>query len=151
MSVPLLALQKTVAHSYMQLVNYLPFEEQIQLRPTAPSTGKVPLRRLARLVAAKVRSCLKVCIVPIWIVCRSLMPFEQKAEEQNSAIADWKSPRWIFGSSAGCIRVSDIILLGVVFVSPGKITPLLQVRSDYGEWYPITLMCTILSRAVFAA
>ena len=145
------ALLKTVAHLHMQLLNYLPFEEQIQLRSTAHSAGKVPLRRLARLVAAKVRSCLKVCIVPIWMTCRSLMPFEQKAEEQNAAIADWKFPRWIFGSSAGCIRVSDVILLGVVFVSPGKITPLLQVRSDYGEWYPITSVCIILSRAVFAS
>ena len=83
MSVPLPALHRTVAHSYMQLLNYLPFEEQIQLRSTAHSAGKVPLRRLARLVAAKARSCLKVCIVPMWRACRSLMPFEQKAEEQN--------------------------------------------------------------------
>ena len=146
-----MALLRINAHPHMQFLNYLPYEGQIQLRPTATPDGRVPMRRLARLVAAKVRSCLQVCIVVIWISCQSLIPFEQKAEEQNMAITEWKFPRWIFGPSTGCISLADVILLGVVFVSPGKITPLIQVRSDFGEWYPITLVCTILSRVVFAA
>ncbi|KZV65101.1 hypothetical protein PENSPDRAFT_756765 [Peniophora sp. CONT] len=94
----------------LNLLNYLPYETQIQLRSSA--IGNISVRRLARLVASKVICCLK------------------RAEEQNATMRHWEAPRWVFGSSSGLINAADVVLLGVVFVLPGKITPLLQVRED---------------------
>ena len=45
----------------------------------------------------------------------------------------WENVRWRFGTGRGYISIADVHLLGIVFVSPGKITPLLEVRSDFRE------------------
>ncbi|VDB99109.1 unnamed protein product [Peniophora sp. CBMAI 1063] len=92
----------------VNLLNYAPYERQIQLRCRPNET--VPARRLARLVAAKVRDCI------------------EKASQENVAIVNWENPNWKFGTGVDCYRVEHVLLLGVVFVSPGKVTPLLQVR-----------------------
>lgn len=39
--------------------------------------------------------------------------------------------RWRFGTGEGLIGVDDIILLGFVHISQGKITPLLSLRPDF--------------------
>ncbi|VDB98846.1 unnamed protein product [Peniophora sp. CBMAI 1063] len=103
------------AHSLkvvLHLVNYELDERQIQLR-TSPLAPNISIRRLARLIASKVRCFLK------------------KAERDNATLARWEDPRWKIGSGVGCIGAEDVMLLGIVFVSPGKVTPLLRVRDDY--------------------
>ncbi|VDC02996.1 unnamed protein product [Peniophora sp. CBMAI 1063] len=96
----------------LNLLNYKPYERQI--RPRLPSmAGNVTVRRLACLVAMKVRHCLRI------------------AAKENAKISHWESLRWRFGTGPGYINVVDVRLLGVVFVSTGKITPLLEVRSDF--------------------
>ncbi|VDB99982.1 unnamed protein product [Peniophora sp. CBMAI 1063] len=94
----------------LRLLNYSLVERQIQLR--SPN-AKVSARRLARLVAAKVRSCI------------------EHAERENATISHWNDPRWKSGTTGECIKAGDVILIGLIFVSPGKVTPLLSLRSDY--------------------
>ncbi|KZV66146.1 hypothetical protein PENSPDRAFT_655153, partial [Peniophora sp. CONT] len=52
---------------------------------------------------------------------------------------EWVYRRWRIGSQDGYISAKDVILLGVVFVSPGRVMPLLQVRTDFGEYFPSVL------------
>ncbi|VDC05489.1 unnamed protein product [Peniophora sp. CBMAI 1063] len=106
---------RITAHSLkviLHLLNYTPNEKQIQLR-TAAGSPNVSSRRLARLVAAKVSH------------------FVREAERENPTITQWADPRWRMGSGPGYIGSGDIVLLGIVFVSQGKITPLLRVRGDF--------------------
>ncbi|KZV66958.1 hypothetical protein PENSPDRAFT_688556 [Peniophora sp. CONT] len=106
---------RITAHSLkviLHLLNYPSMERQIQLR-TATAEPHVYSRRLARLVAHKV------------------FQFIRDAERENANIVHWMHPRWKMGSGAGYIGIGDIELLGVVFVSQGKVTPLLRVRSDF--------------------
>ncbi|KZV65437.1 hypothetical protein PENSPDRAFT_689845 [Peniophora sp. CONT] len=95
----------------LSLHNYPTDERQIQLRCRANAT--VSARHLARLVATKVRN------------------FIEKADQENATMVQWKAPRWKFGAGVDCIKINDVIRLGVVFVSPEKVTPLLKLRSDY--------------------
>ena len=39
--------------------------------------------------------------------------------------------RWKIGTHPGEIKPEDVVLLGVVFVSPGAIMPVLKLRSDF--------------------
>lgn len=73
------------------------------------------------------------------------------AQEQNKTMAHWVAPRWKFGSGPGYITAADVQLLGVVFVSPGKITPLLQVRSDFCEYFSAALLGLLLRISVFGS
>ncbi|VDB98589.1 unnamed protein product [Peniophora sp. CBMAI 1063] len=98
---------------FLHLINYSPIERQIQLRTSSTSPQSISVQRLARLVASK------VCC------------FWRTAEAENNTITDWNDPRWMVGPGAGRMNVGDIILLGIAFVSPGKVTPLLQVRPDF--------------------
>ncbi|VDC00454.1 unnamed protein product [Peniophora sp. CBMAI 1063] len=105
---------RVTAHSLkvlLHLINYPSYEKQIQLRNTAASP--VSSRRLARLIASKVSYIVK------------------EAARENASIVHWTNPRWKMGSGAGRISVADIELMGIVFVSRGKVTPLLRVRSDF--------------------
>ena len=51
----------------------------------------------------------------------------------NLGRTDWQDRRYRIGVGAGCISVRDVILLGFIFVSPGRRMPLLQLRPDFGE------------------
>ena len=42
--------------------------------------------------------------------------------------------QWVFGEGTGLIGINDIVLLGFVHVSQGKITPLLGLREDFREF-----------------
>lgn len=56
---------------------------------------------------------------------------------------------------AGHIGTRDVILLGIVYVSPGRVMPLLQVRPDFGEYESTSTedgeLIIIRPRQVFAA
>ncbi|VDC00456.1 unnamed protein product [Peniophora sp. CBMAI 1063] len=96
----------------LQFLDYSLNEKQIQLRPTAARPA-ASSRHLARLVASKVSYLIK------------------DAAAENAGIMQWANRRWRVGSGAGYIGVGDVELLGIVFVSQGKVTPLLRVRSDF--------------------
>ncbi|VDB99983.1 unnamed protein product [Peniophora sp. CBMAI 1063] len=100
----------------INLPNYTTYERQIQLR--CPANGTVSAQRLARIVAAKVRECVN------------------NASQQDTTMTE---QGWRFGAGVGCLQAEDIILLGIVFVSPGKVTPLLKARSDYDPFAPFHL------------
>ncbi|KZV67021.1 hypothetical protein PENSPDRAFT_667332 [Peniophora sp. CONT] len=44
---------------------------------------------------------------------------------------DWQDSRYKIGTRPGYIGVQDVLLLGIVFVSPGRVMPLLQLRPEY--------------------
>ena len=115
----------------MELLNYSLYEGQIQLRSS--TAGNVSERRLARLIGSKVRNCIEVCFAPRFSAQWILNSERKTAQKQNAMMLRWQDRRWRFGSGPGYIGVGDIQLLGVVFVSPGKVTPLLRVRTDFGE------------------
>lgn len=69
---------------------------------------------------------------------------EQKAGQENATIVHWENPHWKFGTAADCIQVGDVILLGIIFVSPGKVTPLLRLRSHYMPPVPFSLNYNLL-------
>ncbi|KZV66136.1 hypothetical protein PENSPDRAFT_689250 [Peniophora sp. CONT] len=95
-------------------INYEPVEKQIQLR-TKPNQGKgsVSLQRLAFLIAGAVRNAMSTC------------------EMQDPDRINWVNKRWRIGVRPGYISVRDVILLGIVFVTPGRVMPLLQLRPEF--------------------
>ncbi|KZV61071.1 hypothetical protein PENSPDRAFT_759655 [Peniophora sp. CONT] len=94
----------------IDFVDYPAVESQIQLRLQTVRLPYISSGRLAKLVAGRVRSymqSLKYTLVP------------------------GKSGNWRVGTGPGCLSVGDIVLVGIVYVSRGRIMPLLQVRADY--------------------
>ncbi|KZV66149.1 hypothetical protein PENSPDRAFT_100091 [Peniophora sp. CONT] len=91
-------------------------EKQIQLRSN-PSLGQprtnVTFRRLASLVSGAVRNAMSTY------------------ERTSAGRAEWNGRRWRIGAGPGQISASDVMLLGIVFVSHGRVMPLLQVRPDF--------------------
>jgi len=67
-------------------------------------------RRLAILVAEKVKSFME--------------------KEMDNSSEDSRSC-WVIGKKLGQISADDVILLGIVFVSPGAVMPLLRLRPDF--------------------
>ncbi|VDC07337.1 unnamed protein product [Peniophora sp. CBMAI 1063] len=96
----------------LHLRNYGLEETQVRLRNN--TTGpNVTARQLARQVAAATRIIIR------------------KAAAKEVTLMTWEDARWRFGSGPGCIRIEDVEVVGVIFVSPGKVTPMLQLRPDF--------------------
>ncbi|KZV71590.1 hypothetical protein PENSPDRAFT_751685 [Peniophora sp. CONT] len=95
--------------------NYGPLEKQVQLRiKSAQPNTPITTRRLAKTIAGAVQNAMNAY------------------EESSINRTDWYDQRYIIGTGAGHISVRDVILLGFIFVSPGRIMPLLQLRPDFG-------------------
>ncbi|KZV67027.1 hypothetical protein PENSPDRAFT_755218 [Peniophora sp. CONT] len=94
--------------------NYPRLEKQIQTRGTSsqPSTS-VTLRRLAGLTCGAVRNAMA------------------DYERTNAGRTEWQDSRYKIGTGLGYISIHDVILLGIVFVSPGRVMPLLQLGPDF--------------------
>ena len=54
-------------------------------------------------------------------------------ETSSVGRTEWQDSRWKIGTEPGRISIYDVILLGIAWVSPGRVMPLLQVKPDFGE------------------
>ncbi|VDC06267.1 unnamed protein product [Peniophora sp. CBMAI 1063] len=91
--------------------NYQPTEKQIRASPNGTLNN---LNRLASLTAGAVRN---------------FMGDEQKLEKLMIDKSPGFHP-WQIGTQPGRIRISDVILLGVIFVSDGAAMPLLAMMDS---------------------
>ena len=57
----------------------------------------------------------------------------QEYERQGFGRTEWADSRWRVGSRMGHINAGDVVLLGVAFVSSGRVMPLLRVEPGFGK------------------
>ncbi|KZV66956.1 hypothetical protein PENSPDRAFT_68598 [Peniophora sp. CONT] len=100
---------RQTVYVHLHLRNYTYRSKQIRLRNT-DQDPRASTRQLARRIAAAVRFTITNLV----------------AGDVELGMEQWR-----FGTGEGLIGIDDIILLGFVHVSQGKITPLLGLREDF--------------------
>ena len=93
----------------------------------------VSLRRLAFLVSGAVRVAMSVGLILPLAPAGDSNSSTQDCEAANMGRTNWPDEQWRIGTRPGHISQSDVIILGIVYVSPGRVMPLLQLRADFGE------------------
>ncbi|VDC05367.1 unnamed protein product [Peniophora sp. CBMAI 1063] len=95
--------------------NYGPLEKQIQLRTKESRKDTsgycVSLRRLATATCKAVKNAMAV----------------YENGDIVTGRTQWEELRWRIGTGPGCVSVRDVVLLGLVYVSPGRVMPLLRL------------------------